>query len=255
MGAIATGLTALRDYDFTLLPNASVELAVTGDYIKFIGGNGSIIVKLDTGGSVPLQNGQGLKNRTYSKLRIIDAGQGSSGKLFLGFGSEFIDDRISGVVEVVDGERVRSSAGLAFGSFAFVPSDGITPFGGVQLWNQATNRNVVLQSVSYQTTGVSGVFAFVLNATQLTTNVSAASAQAKRAPLFGTLGAGQIFVGLSATGAPAAKLFSSLCSVNVTQFWVPKGGVVIGPNQGFTVFNQTANQGCVAGFEWYEEPI
>jgi hypothetical protein len=101
MGAIATGQTALHEQDFTIPPNGSVRMDVTGNYFRFTEGFGRVLITLNTGGSAKCKLGQGLKNKPFTFLSLRDVtGTGSTGKLLVGWDAEFIDGTISGSVDI-----------------------------------------------------------------------------------------------------------------------------------------------------------
>ncbi|MBD5803860.1 hypothetical protein AZOA_33010 [Azoarcus sp. Aa7] len=103
-----------RIYDFTLTAGGMQRLPVVGDFFKVLSSTGTINVNVDTGASLDLMPGQGLREFNFNTLTITDkSGAANSGKILVGF-SGMIDDRVTGEVSVIDGGRSRTLAGVAF---------------------------------------------------------------------------------------------------------------------------------------------
>ncbi|MCL6484930.1 MAG: hypothetical protein I4O49_12305, partial [Janthinobacterium lividum] len=106
-------------YDFNLSPGGAQNLDVKGRFFKYRSGTGAIRVRASKGGYVDLLPGQGVRGFDFESLTVADrSGANNVGVLIVG-DFDFQDDRIAGTVDVVDGGRTRTLAGIAFGASAY----------------------------------------------------------------------------------------------------------------------------------------
>lgn len=117
---------AFRQYPFSVALGQNIELAVDGDYLKYAQGVGRLLITLETGETIELLPGQGLRGRAFNRIFVRGLENVNSGLLHLGWGSNFVDDRINGEVATIDGDRLRSLAGLAFMGTGFFSARAYT---------------------------------------------------------------------------------------------------------------------------------
>lgn len=144
-------------YPFALGALESLPLMVQGSYFKILSSTGMVDVTGDTFGTVEaMLAGQGLRGQDFRRLVIRDrSGSGNVVRLLVS-DDQFVDDRISGEVSVIDALRARAASGAAFvNSSALGAGAGV--FAKLQLWNPAgSGQRLVLSSVANDgTTSVS----------------------------------------------------------------------------------------------------
>ena len=144
---------ASRIYDFTLAASigATQRLDVMASRVKILSCSYPVEVRTDTGDVYSLLSGQGFNLPTGKTFREVvlrnTVAAAQSGTLFIGDES-FEDSRITGEVNIIDGERLKVLAGYAFSAVAQVTGSTGSPF--VQLWNApGSGKNLFVQSVSF----------------------------------------------------------------------------------------------------------
>lgn len=180
----------MQVFDINLEPGKVRLIDVQADYIYYLSGSAggmdaTIQFRPESGGeTVYLKPGQAYKlsseGRMGNRWSMINLkGEATIiGQVLMGQG-EFSDNRISGSVEVVDGGKARTIAGVTFMQcIAVGPVAGQLAF--AQLWNPVgSNRRLVVASV-FAATGTTGPNGIVLSyATQALANFIA-NCQAKR---------------------------------------------------------------------------
>lgn len=108
-------LKPTKIYQLTIGAGSAMPLLVQGSFFKILSSTGAVDVIGDTFGSIEyLMPGQGLRGQDFNRMTIIDRSGGSNMVRLLIGDDQFIDDRISGEVVVIDGNKGRSIAGKAF---------------------------------------------------------------------------------------------------------------------------------------------
>jgi hypothetical protein len=238
-------------YDFTLKGGGAQILEVSGSYFKYKGGTGPIRVTPSNGGPVDLMPGQGMSGLKFDRLTVKDiSGNANIGYLLAGDGA-WSDDRITGNVEVIDGERTRTLAGTMF---AGSPYCGAVPstYSNLQLWNPVdSGKNLIIGAMDFGTitTGAINVLASNLALANLF-NVAVANKRLGSAP-----GVGQLR--WENRAAQEAFTFGMLrneaTAANTPQQWNIRGAVVVPPGWGLNVYVPQAATTSTANFEWFEE--
>jgi hypothetical protein len=165
--------------------------------------------------------------------------------------SDFVDQRISGEVSIIDGGKSRTLAGIAFmGDMSQLA--GAAQISTVQLFNPVANlKNLIIKSFHVLST-VIGSSLYGLNATALTTIDISGRAQSKKtgsiaitAELRSQLMAVQLspFLGVTTYGANSDTL------IRLDE------PLIVTPGYGFFVQTIQANNTAEAVFEWIEETI
>ena len=143
---------ATQTYDFALAsPVGSHRLIQTmGSRVKLQSClNGPVRVRTDGGSSYDLLPGQGFRlpdGQVFREIYVSNlSGLATLGTLIVG-DQDFIDDRVSGSVEVIDGERSKVQSGVVFSGVCEIA--GTTAGPRIQVYNAAgSGRNVVVTSV------------------------------------------------------------------------------------------------------------
>lgn len=95
------------DYDFSLLANQSVQMAVKGAFLRVRQATGKVRVSIDGGQGVTLQAGQGFKlpaGKAFRDVTVRDvSGQANAGVIFIG-DAGFDDQTLFGAVSVTGGQ-------------------------------------------------------------------------------------------------------------------------------------------------------
>lgn len=148
-----------RIYDFTLGAGGMQRLPVVGDFFKVISATGTINVNVDTGATLDLLPGQGLREFKFNTLTITDkSGAENTGKVLVGF-SGMIDDRVTGEVSVIDGAASRVYSGVSFSTYQVVTAvAGMYP--ALQLWNPpGSGKDLVVSGMALSLAGADGYVA------------------------------------------------------------------------------------------------
>jgi hypothetical protein len=234
-----------------------------GEYVYYLSGSAGgldagIELEPERGGSkVKLRPGQGVRfKETNTSWQIVPAVAGMRviGELVIGTG-EFSDNRVSGQVEVIDGARTRTFAGIPFSGYAGIGAQGAGLYGKVQLWNPAgSGKNLLVYRVEPYAT-VSTVIVTVRETVALGT--LATNAHSHDLSLGAGTSVAQIRTAAPATqgvGTGALRVFNIRAATpEVILFAHP---VLVRPGNGFTVHSNTpANSDIAATFEFLEEPV
>lgn len=159
--------------------------------------------------------------------------------------------RISSTVQVVDGERARTNAGVMFFGNSYAAALAAN-YSKAQLWNPAgSGKRMILQQVSMFSSAVQAANIAVSMAAE-TTDQTAAHVANKLAG--SAIGAGQSRIGYA--GAPPAQSFYGVpLSANTCYNWRIAGVIVLSPGSGLTVVGAVPNAEIGANWEWFEEAI
>lgn len=251
-------------YDISIEPGQVRDIFVNGSYVYFYSGSAggadaTITVNQDSRGQrVLLMPGQAYRmpdGQAGTRWLIGNLkGEGTIvGRLVIGAG-DLTDNRVTGSVEVIDGEKVRTMAG---GMFAGVPAIANTPtqFGNVQLWNPAASgKNLIVTQMAISWTSASNAVVTFENA-QLSTLYEHQPSNKKAGA---TAPVGQL---RKQSNAAVMQVFPYGILQNIEiqaggpAIWKVSGALVLQPGYGLTVNQQTENMGIKASYEWFEEPI
>lgn len=107
-------------YTYTVPANGSVQILVEGSLFKIIASTGPVAVTGDFGTLGPILAGQGMKGQNSKRFAINDMSGFNNVVRILIADESFIDDRISGSVEVIDGGKNRTIANAGFVSSSVI---------------------------------------------------------------------------------------------------------------------------------------
>lgn len=143
-------MKSARIYDFTLPANGSMQLNVEGEYLRIMSSTGSVEIVTDVMRLGPLKTGQGQENTPFKRITINDkSGIANIGTILVA-SSGFVDQRISGTVEVVDGGKNRTLAGSAFSAASSPGPGGASVYTTSYLYNPAGGLvNVVINDLYF----------------------------------------------------------------------------------------------------------
>lgn len=239
-----------RIYDFTLTSGGMQRLPVVGDFFKVISATGTINVNVDTGATLDLMPGQGLREFNFNALTITDkSGAANSGTILVGF-SGMIDDRVTGEVSIIEGGAQRTRSGLAFAVSHFEP--GVAGnYGHVQLWNPAgSGKRAVVSELGWDLTATGTVQVRMHNAALSTFQTVGKS---KRSG--GALSVMEVRSQQDGVGIAGAGTIYGLSAG--TQFFIHKLSepIVVDPGYGVIVATTLAAAGVRGNFQYFEESV
>lgn len=246
-------LKPTKVYPVSMQPGESVQLLVQGSYFKIASSTGVLDVTGDTFGTIEgVLAGQGLRGYPFQRLTLRDrSGVGNVVRLLVA-DELFIDDRITGSVEVIDGGRNRSMVSAAFSGVGYSAAvAGMKAH--VQLYNPpGSGRRLVVKSVK--------VIAYVGSWNADLRMLNSPLAGTVNAPACKMLG-GASGVAQLRDQANAGLMFSgeslmtfggaSSGSSDAFRFEEP---ILIGPGKGMVVFLYQENATLQVPIEWFEEP-
>jgi len=244
-------MKSTRSYDFTLTANGAFVLPVSGSFFRILTSTGQLEVQGDTFGRVPVYAGQGLRNQDFTKLTLIDkTGAANIGTILVSDG-EFIDDRITGSVTVIDSAYQLTLTGQSWaGSVNFTATAGNFPH--AQIKNPTgSGKNVVVTSLSMTSVAAAGAGIGFLSA-DLTTAVGGVTAKL-------STGAAALSALLKSQSNAASLIANYIWTANLSAnslvavpFAKP---IVLKPGDGVAVVMTSVADGMQVNFEGEEYSI
>lgn len=235
-------------YDFNLAASQSMTIDVAGKFFKYKSGTGLLRIRNSKGGYVDLLPGQGVWGLDFTTLTIQDKSGATNVGVILAGAFDFHDDRITGTVEVISGEKARVIAGNSFSGSVGVVADPTFP-AMTQLYNPAASgKNIFLNRIIIGGSAA-GEWLVASTATQLATLVGtfpnkkmggAASAAERRREARVALG---------------NTIFDMYCALNVPFDLVMAEPLMVTPGNGIVVYPATVNVPAVVNFQFYEDLI
>lgn len=244
-------------YPLTIPANGSFVLPVYGTMFKVLSASSTFTVHCDTVGLIgALQPGQGIrqdaKEPPFRALTFNDTSGAANNLTVLVADDTFIDDRVTGDVSVIDGNKAKSIANAAYVIFGSQP--GVAgQFSYQQLWNPAgSGRFLVIDRIVYSSS-TSTVNYIRLGGAAGPLIAAAGTANSK---LAGS-GAANVseYRGGSAAGLGGNGVQLLVGSVNQSVIYQPPKPVVVPPGTGASVWTGAVNQDVTVNFEWTEELI
>lgn len=244
---------AMQRYRFNLAANGHVLLMVQGTkfIVKESRGPVNIRVLQDGGFLNGLEAGQGFKGQQFKGIEITDASGLANDGYVIVSDDEFIDNRVTGEVEVIDGEKSRTLGGGGFmGSVSYGSAGN---YAGLQLFNNGTTKNLIVTAIS-ASLDVAGSIAVYGSGTILAIGAAtpanaliASSTTATallRAEAFAAWPPNPYNVLIGATLAAG-----SLAQLVLTR------PIVVPPSEGLNIVAAPVNVNAVANFQWFEEDV
>lgn len=250
----------MQYYDITIAANGAQEIAANGNYVYFMPGGSAggadttiTLRKLSGSETVLLKPGQGvrLNDDATGQVRWIVGNyknQGTIiGQLLIGEG-DFIDSRVSGSVEVIDGGKARTLANSAFmGAVNGTAVAGTQQ--NLQLWNPAgSGKNIIVEAVTVSSTVQNG-FRMRVGDAAMSTQVAAGTSKRIGGAAASGLLKSQQFNGQMGTGSLMVMNLSANSPVTF-KFTEP---IVLVPGSGLNLAAGVAATDLAASYEWYEE--
>lgn len=254
----------MQVFDIAIAPGEVRDVYCQGSYVYFYSGSAggadpTLTINADARGErILLLPGQAFRMPAgeLGKRWLIGNLKGDGtiiGRIVIGDG-ELTDNRVSGSVEVIDGEKMRTLAG---GMFSGVPaiSDVSAQYGNVQLWNPAGSaKNIIVTQMNVSWSAASNAVVAFENVELSELYAHAASNKKTNGPA--TIGKLKVQTKASSmTAFPYGILQNLDLQAGGAQNWKVSGALVVQPGFGVTVTQQTAGRGIKSSFEWFEEPL
>lgn len=248
-------------YDISIAPNVTRQLDAPGSYFYYYAGSAggadsTITLRgVSSGLRLILKPGQAfrLPSGDVETSWILTNYANTAtiiGTVLVGDG-DITDNRVTGSVEVVDGEKARTLAGGMYSAaITGSPVAGQYPF--VQLWNPAgSGKNLIVTQLSLNSTSDVGINVMFENAARPTDQTSYQLLNKKSGS---ALGVGLVKVGNSATPGATAML-TAFVKTNTVSPWPIKGAVIVTPGYGLTAWASTLGTLITMNAEFFEENI
>lgn len=234
-------------YDFTIQPNGSFTLLVEGSFYRIQESTGALEVRRDGGSGIgPIYSGQGEREEEFKRLTLVDkTGAINKGFIVISDGS-FVDDRVTGSVEVIDGGKSRTLVDLSM--MAYGSSTAGANIAHVQLWNPVgSTRNLVVGQVV--TAAAAGSIPNVQFNNAPLTNLLVNGPKSKKSGIVNSVAevrtqSNPAYLGLG--------ILTLLVPNKEFRFNEP---IVVLPGRGLIITQNTAAQDVAVSFEFYEDPI
>lgn len=249
-------MKSFKVYPFTLAANQAQVVLAEGAYFRVKTCAGDVAVQFDDNAALgPINAGQGFKvPEGYKRLTIVDySGAANVGSIIVA-GADFVDQTLSGVVSVVDGEKARTLAG---GYFTGAPASGIVAGknGVVALCNPSSKFNLIVRTAEGGSSSAGGM-TYVTTAIGNVNGVGMADQSGTRLSCSKAGGAlsvnAQVFAGNLAAIPTGPLARSKYIVASGNDSWNPKGGIAIPPGQALALVSN-AGTDCNGFFEWFEE--
>ncbi|WP_422648632.1 hypothetical protein OJJOAM_000244 [Cupriavidus sp. H18C1] len=247
-------IESVQQYDLNIPAGGAQSIDVTGDRVQFLSAIdpfAQIEIRPNFAqGNITLRPGQGFRfSEPVQRWVVYNRGAlPLSGYLLIGSG-DFFDQRISGTVDVIDGAKARTLAGIAFNAFVSQPSTA-SVYSRIQLWNPAgSGRNVVLERIAML--GIADNGAHLRYVTAPLANLMCNGISKKT-------GGAQSVVEFRADTTPTASLSPDIMVAltyqgSTTKEYVPSEPFYIAPGYGLTLWGTIQNASLGSNFEWYED--
>lgn len=238
-----------RIYDFTLGAGGMLRLPVVGDFFKVISATGQINVNADTGATLDLMPGQGLREFNFNTLTITDnSGAANAGKILVGF-SQMIDDRVTGEVSVVDGAAARVFSGRSFSSYC-ARSAGAGNMPMIQLFNPAASGvDLVVSGVALSIAAGADGWVQLRESVQ---NFGAAAGRVASKKLGGAASVASLTAQEAPSVVASTELFEIYMGLMRGEYVRMNEPFVLEPGRGIVAVSTVANTLCAA-FDFYEK--
>lgn len=249
-------------YDISIKPGQIRDIFCNGSYVYFYAGSAggadaTITVNQDSRGKrVLLQPGQAYRmpnGDTGTRWLIGNlSGEGTIvGRLVIGSG-ELTDNRVTGSVEVIDGDKNLTNAGLMYSGSAG-SSPNASQYAVSQLWNPiGSGKNIIVKCCNFSTPNTQAAVLNIGNV-EMATDVTATRSASKLSG--GANSAAMVKVGLTASIPTTGFLQAYNMTANQIVTWKASGPLVIKPGFGFNLTGAALNTSATLNVEWLEEVI
>ena len=240
-------------YENTIAAGASIQLLVAGGFYKLLSATGTVTVSREGGSTIgPLLPGQGEREQFY-RLTVTNTSGAINNVRILVADESFIDTRVYGAVEFVNGQAIRTKNNFAWSSGGPCPSVA-AQMAHVQLWNPVgSGVNVFVTEVSFcDTSGAAGTFQMRYHNANLLTIVG--SSRAKKVDLAAHP---TVFTYIENNASAIGTSFGGRYMViaNGTHTLQPTDPIELPPGWGLITVNTVLGGTNASNFQFYTEAI
>lgn len=243
----------MTNYPFNVAMGATLSINSQSTFVYYEsasagGADTSIKIVTDTGSEFVLKVGQGARLQKNFKLLYLSnfKGQGAIiGNLVLSEG-DFVDHRVVGTVDVVDGGKGRSLSGAAYTAHMFSPANAGF-YSVLQLWNPVgSGKNLVIDQIGISIPNLN--MQFLISNAVLSGSLPSVVGNKKSG------GGSPTSIAYWSNTSAVPQISNSSFSA-IQGIFKPSSPFVIGP--GFGLNMGSPNMGVSAGIdaEFFEEPI
>lgn len=230
---------------------------IQGEYLEVIDAIYPIDVAMMDRSGAQLSTMRNAEASFFSRPGLYEVLQVTSDKaqkvrLFVGSGDAGTR-RTSGVVQVVDGGKFRTLANVAFSGYASIIATAAI-FSHVQLWNSSTDKNIVIERVSFGS-AVAGLFYFRGASVACTTLIGNAPSKMVDGAVSNAELRTQANAAFLGNAIPIYPWIIAAASVNNSQIYMPNEPIILPPGKGLILQAGLVNQDVYASFEFYEDKI
>lgn len=235
-------------YELILAANATETLLVEGGFYKVLAASADIKISREGGSAIgPMQPGQG-ERINFRRLTIQNLSASANTVDILVADDSFVDTRIYGAVQVIDGGRLLTQNNQAFGAVGSQAAS-VGNFSTVGLYNPIANTKwAAVSKIVISSNSATPIFHTRVNTVFLTTLVALGVSK---------LGSGAnsvMQVRIDATAAaPGGSGITFAWGTQAMPFVIEtKEPILLPPNWGITVTNQVTNSMIGASFDYTE---
>jgi hypothetical protein len=193
--------------------------------------------------------GQGLRDTDFQRLTLTDETGSVNNGFVLVSDSTFIDDRITGSVEVIDGGKNRTYSNAAFLT-SFVQTALAANYAYSQIWNGSTTKNLILETVT-----VSSGSASLISMGSWTALINTSIGGGSNKKLGAATGAATFARVNSASVLVTNNMLLANVAANTSFTFPLKEPIIIPPGYGINTWNNNLGNDLTSCFEFYEETI
>jgi hypothetical protein len=248
-------MIAAKIYPITIPANGSFVLPAPADYFKVLSATGAFKVRGDSFGEMgALLAGQGLRGVPFQRLDFIDTSGASNELQVLVAGADFVDDRVTGEVSVIDGGKARTRSNTAMTAQIYCGAVA-GQYAHCQLWNPAdSGKNAFIEQLFLNGAAAQGVSVLSHNAA-LSTAAGTPRPQSKK--VGGAQSALFNYKQNAAAAIPTGQVLGLFAApANQTILLPFREPFMLPPGQGIVAYvNSVQNTDLNAVFEFFEEAV
>lgn len=235
-------------YSYVIAANATVDVLVEGGFYKVLAASGDIKISREGGSAIgPILPGQG-ERINFRRLSIQDTSGAANTVEILVADESFVDTRIYGAVQVIDGGLLLTRQNQAFGSVGSQAAS-VGNFSSVGVFNP--NANTKWASVSkivVSSNSPTPIFHVRVNNVYLATLVALGMSKLAN----GAASTIQVRIDATAAAPTGAGIYFSYGVQAEPQTIETKEPILLPPGFGITVTNQITNSIIAASFDYTE---
>ena len=233
-------------YPFSIPAGGSVNLLVSGDFVKVKSATGSISLTGDTFNTLAnILPGQGIRDTDFNRLTLTDETGATNNGYLLVSDSTFIDDRITGNVTVIDQSGDITRSNVAFQGTS-APNAVAAQYAFNQLWNPTAGKVLEVRKIQITSSATAGTLFVQFDTAALTTLYATAANRNYGGTAIGAQG--RMLNSAAAPGTLAGNI--AVASVAAGQIYTFDFSepILVPANVGITSFVNTLNTASAAIF-------